>query len=64
MTVEVYCYKGSPMVINFGSVVEPINDETLSALREANKEMRIERTSEGNVKMFPISRDRSSDSQK
>ena len=64
MIVEVYCYKGSPIVIDFGSVAEPVDDETLSALREANKEVRIERTSEGNVKMFPLSRDHPSNFQK
>ena len=54
MTVEIYTDKVSPMVINFGSLADPFDDEKLSRLRERNKHMRIERTVEGNVRMFLI----------
>ncbi len=57
MTVEIYTNKVSPMVINFGSIADPFDDEKLSRLRERNKHMRIERTVEGNVRMFLISKD-------
>ena len=41
MTVEIYTDKVSPMVINFGSLADPFDDEKLSRLRERNKHMRI-----------------------
>lgn len=57
MTVEIYTDKGSPWVINFGSIADPVDDEKLARLRECNKQMRIERTVDGNVTMFLISKD-------
>lgn len=57
MTVEIFTGKVSPWVIDFGSLPEPFDDEKLSRLGECNKHMRVERTVEGNVRMFPISDD-------
>ncbi len=58
MTVEIYIDKISrPWIINFGSIADPFDNKKLALLRERNKQMRTERTVEGNVKMFLISKE-------
>lgn len=57
MIVEIYTNEESPMAINFGSIADPLDDEKLARLRERNRDMLIERTAEGNVRMFPIAKD-------